>query len=47
MWEMTHVSGKWLKYLRNNENMWEMTKICGNWLKCLKIGKCIRDFGNG
>ena len=30
---MTYIFGKWLKYLRNGENMWEMTQICGKYLK--------------
>ena len=25
MWEITHIFGKWLKCLRNDQNMWEMT----------------------
>ena len=30
---MTYVCGKWLKYLRNDENIGEMTSIFGKWLK--------------
>ena len=35
MWEMTYICGKWLKYLRNDENMWEMMQICAKQLKCM------------
>ena len=33
MWEITYVSGKRLKYLRNDLNIVEMTSIFGKWLK--------------
>ena len=42
---MTYICGKWLKYLRNDENVWEtdvdlgeIAKICGKWLKYLIKG---------
>ena len=56
MWEITYVYGKWLKHLRNGENMWEMTQICvklhkyvGKRLKyltiALKMWKMTQRFG--
>ena len=38
---MTNVCGKWLKYLRNDENMWEITWTCGKWLKYVGNGLSI------
>ena len=35
---MEYICGKWLKYLRNGQNMWEMTQITEKWLKYMGKG---------